>query len=153
MPDEYATMIYAADAAIFTPAAPSVMGIVLIQRGDDSDAFAGAWALPGGMVEPDETAHSAIVREVEEETKIALSFGWYDFLGVYDTPRRDPRGRVVSSAFTAWAADPLTPVGSDDAKHAEVVPLHQIFERPLAFDHKQIITDALNRYGYGYLAR
>ena len=40
--------------------------ILLIQRNQDPNR--GAWTLPGGFVEYDETAEAAVVREVEEET-------------------------------------------------------------------------------------
>lgn len=40
--------------------------VLLIQRNQDPNR--GAWTLPGGFVECDETAETAVVREVEEET-------------------------------------------------------------------------------------
>lgn len=42
--------------------------VLLIRRGD-----IGVWAIPGGMVDPGETAPAALVRELREETGVDLS--------------------------------------------------------------------------------
>lgn len=44
--------------------------VLLIKRSD-----IGAWALPGGMVDPGETAPAALVRELREETDVDLADG------------------------------------------------------------------------------
>lgn len=67
---------------------PSSEGIVLIRRG--SDPFEGQWALPGGFVEVGETVETAAVREVAEETGLAVELA--SLIGVYSDPERDPRG-------------------------------------------------------------
>ena len=40
--------------------------LLLVQRGHDPHR--GLWSLPGGRIEPDESAEQAVVREVREET-------------------------------------------------------------------------------------
>ncbi|TDD08105.1 NUDIX hydrolase [Saccharopolyspora terrae] len=114
--------------------------VLLVRRADDSDAFAGHWALPGGFVDPGETALQAATRELGEET--GLTAAGLTWVGRYDAPGRDPRGRVVSEAFTAVLPQMFRPTAGDDASAAEWIPLHQITR--LAFDHNQILTDALN---------
>lgn len=47
-----------------------------------SGPYAGHWLLPGGGMEPGETAEAAVVREVLEETGIKVSAP--EFLGVYE---------------------------------------------------------------------
>jgi 8-oxo-dGTP pyrophosphatase MutT (NUDIX family) len=42
--------------------------VLLVRRADD-----GRWAMPGGWVDPGETAEQAAVREVREETGLAVS--------------------------------------------------------------------------------
>src|SRR5699024_11071556 len=42
--------------------------VLLIRRSDN-----GAWAIPGGMVDPGETAPAALVRELAEETGVDLT--------------------------------------------------------------------------------
>jgi mutator protein MutT len=45
--------------------------VLLVKRG--RNPFAGTWSLPGGRIEPGETAEAAAIREVREETGIAIS--------------------------------------------------------------------------------
>lgn len=74
---------------------------VLLQRRDDN----GKWGLPGGGVEPGESVHAAIVREVREETGLAVEP--VRLIGVYSDPANHqvvtyPDGNVihyVSSVF------------------------------------------------------
>ncbi len=68
-------------------------GHVLLQRRSDN----GLWGLPGGSVEIGESVTSAIVREVEEETGLAVEVE--RLIGVYSDPSfqvfRYPNGNVV----------------------------------------------------------
>jgi 8-oxo-dGTP diphosphatase len=47
--------------------------LLLIQRGHEPGA--GLWSLPGGRIEPGETAAEALVREMEEETGLTVEPG------------------------------------------------------------------------------
>lgn len=47
--------------------------ILLIKRGHPPGE--GLWSVPGGRVEPDETDAAAVVREVREETGLAVTVG------------------------------------------------------------------------------
>lgn len=65
-----------------------VMGVVTDPAGrllfvkQQRGPFAGAWLLPGGGIEPGETAEAAVVREVQEETGILI--GNPRFVAVYE---------------------------------------------------------------------
>jgi 8-oxo-dGTP diphosphatase len=111
-------------------------GIVLIKR--DRPPFAGCNALPGGFVEVGETVEAAAVREAHEETGLAIEL--LGLVGIYSNPARDPRGHVVSAAFLARGRGEL--LAGSDARMAQVFPL--IGLPPLAFDHDEIIRDALS---------
>jgi 8-oxo-dGTP diphosphatase len=95
------------------------------------------WALPGGFIDPGETAEAAAIREAEEETGLAVEL--LDLLYVYSDPRRDPRGPTLSVVFLARAAG--EPRGADDAEEARAFAWSAL-PAPLAFDHAEILRDA-----------
>ena len=103
--------------------------------------FKGRWALPGGFLEMDERAEAGARRELREETGLAPAA--LEFLGAYDDPGRDPRGRTISLAFFGVVAPGAEPQGGDDAARAEWAPA--LTAPPLAFDHDVILADALRR--------
>ncbi len=141
----HTTPILTADTVLFsqTDAATQVL---LIRRGHNP--FRGWWALPGGYVDPDERPLAAALRELREETGIRLATA--DPVGVYDTPGRDPRGPLVSHAFTALAGRTPKATAGDDAAAARWRPLATVLaEGRLAFDHEQIIRDAAALYDLG----
>jgi ADP-ribose pyrophosphatase len=96
--------------------------------------------LPGGFVEYGETVEAALRREVLEETGLVVEVT--SLVGIYSDPRRDPRGHVVSAAFAAVIVSGELASGSDaaEANFWEITHLP-----PLAFDHAQIVRDALRR--------
>lgn len=117
--------------------------VLLIRRSDNSDAYPGAWALPGGCVEPDETSSDAARRELTEETGVDIPTLALQMVGVYDQPKRDPRGRVVSAAYTTVLDGLPEPVAGDDAANAEwVLVTEALAQRRLAFDHSVILAEA-----------
>jgi len=108
--------------------------ILLIQR--KHDPFQGSWALPGGFLDMDETLEQAAARELKEETCLdALSVTQ---IGPFSAVDRDPRSRVITTAFEV-ATDPLqTPVAADDAADWQWKKLDSKIE--LAFDHAEILN-------------
>jgi 8-oxo-dGTP diphosphatase len=110
--------------------------ILLVRRG--RPPFRGRWALPGGFVEVGETVENAVVRELWEETGVRPT--GLALLGVYSRPGRDPRGPTVTVAFR-MRGKPRIPTGGSDAREARWIPLAQA--RSLAFDHDEIVADAL----------
>ncbi|WP_417592477.1 NUDIX domain-containing protein [Owenweeksia hongkongensis] len=109
--------------------------ILLIQR--KNDPFKGKWALPGGFVETDENILTGAARELKEETGIEVSEKDLHFIGYFDKPDRDPRGRVISFAFTAEVSSDTKYQAGDDAKNAQWFYIKELPE--LGFDHKEII--------------
>lgn len=76
-------------------------GRVLLQRRDDN----GRWGLPGGGVEPGESVHFAVAREVREET--GLEVDPIRLIGVYSAPSNHqvfayPDGNVVHYVSIAF---------------------------------------------------
>jgi 8-oxo-dGTP diphosphatase len=112
--------------------------VLLVQRGEQP--FAGRLALPGGFVR-DETLDAAALRELGEETAVAGVH--LEQLRTYGDPGRDPRMRIFSVAYLAFAPSLPDPQAGSDAAAASWVPVEQA--AALAFDHDTILADGLDR--------
>lgn len=126
------------DLAVFAAGEDGIK-VLLIRR--DREPFAGHYALPGGFLEMEETLEAGAVRELNEETGLVLPDP-PDFLGVYGDPGRDPRGRVITIAYTALAPELGAVVAGDDAREAVWLDLAETNSEPFAFDHDRILADA-----------
>ena len=124
-----------ADCIVFTN--NPVPQVLLIERGHDP--YKGCWAFPGGFLNMDETTEQCAIRELEEETGLKIT----DIrqLAAYSKPDRDPRGRTITVAYLAVVGQPLPVEGLDDAAKAQWFPVNAL--PPLAFDHEEILADAL----------
>ena len=114
--------------------------ILLIQRGDEP--FKGCWAFPGGFMNMDETTEQCARRELKEET--GLEVGEVKQVGAYSTVDRDPRGRTITVVYITHVPQILPVTGLDDASEAKWWPINAL--PPLAFDHTQVLRDALLRF-------
>jgi 8-oxo-dGTP diphosphatase len=139
------TTRYTADAVVLAPS-DDRLHVLLVRRAADHDTEPGKLALPGGHVEPGETARDASARELFEETGLPLTTAEIkrlELVGVFDRPGRDPRGWYVSAAYMVVLSTLVDVKGGDDADHAEWVPVDEALAADLAFDHRDILTAAL----------
>ena len=130
---EYPRASVTADAVLFAEKEGQIY-VLLIKRGNEP--YKGYWAFPGGFLNMDETVARCAERELEE-TGIVLT--GMQLVGIYSDVERDPRGRVITAAYTAMTTMPEA-VASDDAAAAQWWPLNDLPE--LAFDHDKILEDA-----------
>lgn len=135
---EYPRPAVTADCIVITR--EPVPRVLLIERGNPP--FKGCWALPGGFMEMDETTEECAVRELEEET--GLKVDKIHLVGAYSKLGRDPRGRTVTTAYLAIADEATAATGQDDAAKAQWFPIDAL--PPLAFDHADIMRDAITTF-------
>lgn len=95
--------------------------LLLIRRGHAPSR--GRWSLPGGRLEPGETAQQALIREMAEETGLTVEVG--ELVG--EVVRAGPRGvtyRIQDFRVTPVGSD--QPVAGDDALDLAWVPLNDV---------------------------
>jgi len=133
---------------------------VLLIRRKDGTAEGGKWALPGGFIDSDskkgepfkpgkETPEQAALRELTEESGLGLQSiqDQVKKVGTFNTRGRDPRDNAeawaVSDAFSVKLPKDMANAyveGRDDADRAEWVPVSELKNRELAFDHASILN-------------
>lgn len=138
---DYPHPAVATDIAVFT-LRRWALSVLLIERA--GEPFKGAWALPGGFLQPDEELDACARRELQEETSVEAEVLVH--FGNFSAPARDPRERVISVAYLALlASDELRLQADTDAAQARWFALDALPE--LAFDHDMILRRALAALG------
>lgn len=117
-------------------AAGAGIPVFLAQR-RPREPFAGDWALPGTLVREGEDLEAAVLRILADGPGLARP-RHLEQLATFGEPDRDPRGRVFSASYLA-----LVPRPASVRSTAAWWPVAQ--PPPLAFDHRDILSTALNR--------
>jgi len=114
--------------------------LLLIKRGHDPGA--GLWSIPGGRIEPGETDAEALVREMREETGLAVQAG--PLLGRVRRPVPGGRENVVleirdyAATVTGGTLRP-----GDDAAEARWVAVSELTSLPIT----EGLVEALTSWG------
>ena len=135
----HATIAVTVDVVLFCMY-NAALHILLIER--KYPPFAGAWALPGGFVEANETLAQAARRELYEETSVSELY--VEQFYTFGDPGRDPRRQNVSIAHIGLCDTPPPLATSDETPQVQWHPIDHL-PPILAFDHHQIITMARTR--------
>lgn len=134
---EYQRPALTADCVIFGFDGQT-LNVLLVKRG--IEPYKNKWAFPGGFLRMNETIAQCAQRELTEETNFKQIY--MEEFGVFSDVHRDPRGRVITTAFYALA--PMQEVqGADDAAEAKWFRLDNV--PALAFDHDHILRIAYRR--------
>ncbi|WP_229796393.1 NUDIX hydrolase [Saccharothrix coeruleofusca] len=135
----------AVDLAVLT-VRDGALQVMLVERG--IEPYRGMLALPGGfLADTTEDVDRAAARELAEETGLDAAGLHLEQLRTYGEPGRDPRGRVVTVCYVAFVPGLAAPTAGGDARAAAWTPVDAVL-RPraeLAFDHKRILADAVER--------
>ncbi len=139
----YPTFAVTVDIVILT-LHEGALNVLLVQR--KAEPYEGAWALPGGFKQPDETLDQAAARELTEETGVIAPAHLAQF-GAFGDPGRDPRTNVVTVAYFAVVSEVGSIVAGTDAANARLWQVDQLLDGTvaLAFDHDRILHGALER--------
>jgi 8-oxo-dGTP diphosphatase len=128
------------DAVVFGYDQDKELCVLLIRR--KYEPFQNRWALPGGLVENDESLDEAVRRELKEETSVEIDH--LEQFHAFGNPGRDPRNRVVSVAYYGIVRPDLHLLSAQtDAEDASWFKLKKLPE--LAFDHQDILNAAIRR--------
>ncbi|MDE7366085.1 MAG: NUDIX hydrolase [Lachnospiraceae bacterium] len=115
-PAEYERPSVTVDMLVFAVnEALDALRLLLIRR--KNHPFIHCWALPGGFVEINESLEEAARRELQEET--GLQDIYMEQLYTFGEPGRDPRTRIISTAYLALIQENAVDVrAGDDAAEA-----------------------------------
>jgi ADP-ribose pyrophosphatase YjhB (NUDIX family) len=129
-------------------AAHAVLAAVLQVRGGRLQAllwqrarepFAGAWALPGGALAPDETLEESMRRHLAEKVDVR-EVSHLEQLETRSDPGRNPARRELATAYLGLVPSGLDPSVPEDTRW------HPVDELPaLAYDHEEILLSACER--------
>ena len=108
--------------------------ILLIDRSDGL-----GYTVPGGIVRSRETVEQCVLREVREETGYEIQIT--DLVGVYSSPKRDPRFRAIAIAYKGSIVSG-TPHGSGEGEPCWRSP-EEVFGH-MAFDCENMLKDYLS---------
>ncbi len=142
-PAQFPAFAVTVDVVILTMSAGR-LHMLLVQRGEAP--FEGMWAIPGGFKRPTETLDEAARRELVEETGVDVPSLLTQF-GAYGDPERDPRMNVVTVGYLAVLRDVGAVMAGTDAAVAALIPVSDVLNGriDLAFDHLEIVRDAIER--------
>lgn len=145
-PEQYASISITVDAIVIGVAKDTTdnyrkldrqsLKILLVKR--QQYPYKDCYSLPGGFVGEKEIFEDTLKRVLAEKT--GLTDIYSEQLYTFGSVDRDPRMRIVSCAYIS-----LVDISRTKIKGAEWFAIEDIARMELAFDHNQIIDEALKR--------
>lgn len=140
--DEHPPFAVTVDLLVFTLSA-SALEVLLVKRG--AAPHQGRWALPGGFVRERESLEDAARRVLHTKTGLDPDAVHLEQVQTFGAPKRDPRLRVVSVAYMAFAHERGEPQAGPSETAAAWTDVADASGRKLAFDHARILEVGLER--------
>ncbi len=112
---------------------------VLLVNVDRPPHFNNIPGFPGGLVDPTETVEDSALRHLYKKGVVASDDIYIEQLRTFSAVDRDPRGRVVSTAFLGLVKK-IDLMKEGEAYWEDVDKISE-----LAYDHKRILEVALDR--------
>jgi 8-oxo-dGTP diphosphatase len=103
------------------------------------EPHAGAWALPGGTLEPDETLEDSVRRHLAQKVDVR-ELSHLEQLETLSDPERNPARRELATAYLGLVPSNADPDVPDDTRWHPVDALPE-----LAYDHEPILLSARER--------
>lgn len=103
------------------------------------EPFAHRWALPGGTLDITERLGSSLSRHLATKVDL-IDIGFLEQLETRSDVDRDPRGRVIATAYIALVSTDLNPAVPSDTSWFQIDDLPAT-----AFDHASIIESGRER--------
>lgn len=120
--------------------------VLLVKRGQAPRA--GEWSIPGGRIEPGETAKAAALRELFEETGVkAKMIGLVDVVDAIFRNRDETlltRHYVLVDYAARWVSG--EPVAGDDADKARFVPVEALENYSIWGETERVVKAAYALY-------
>lgn len=145
-PEDYASISITVDAIVVGVAKDSTdnyrkldrqsLKILLVKR--EHYPYKGYYGLPGGFVGTKETFEDTLKRVLSDKTGLLDVYS--EQLYTFGSVDRDPRMRIVSCAYIS-----LVDISKASITGAQWFALEEIAGMELAFDHSQIVDEALKR--------
>ncbi|MFZ1988046.1 MAG: NUDIX domain-containing protein [Minisyncoccia bacterium] len=132
----------ATDVALFTiKDAHLYVRLVAVDR---PPYYKNSKGLPGGLIDPKETAEETATRHIKQKAYIDTHKIYSEQLYTFSTIDRDPRGRVIAVAYLALVPwEKLSDKERPDSEEAWWCKVSDI--GTLAYDHNEVLKTALKR--------
>lgn len=134
--------VIAADTTVFTFHDGKLLTRLI--KVDRPPYFANTQGLPGGLIDPKETAEEAAKRHVENKAGISATKLYVEQLYTFSRVDRDPRGRVVAVAYVAFVPwEKLSKEEQADTTSSWWESVSSV--KKLAYDHDEVLSVAVKR--------
>lgn len=101
-------------------------------------------AMPGGLIDPKETAEEAAKRHLEVKSGISQEKIYLEQLYTFSDVDRDPRGRVVAVAYLALVPwEKLSESEKESGENSFWMNVKEV--GTLAYDHNEVLNVAVSR--------